>query len=46
MEEAAEIALKTAITYLKEHADLELVSFVLFGQKTLEVYERVLKKVI
>ncbi len=45
MEEAAEIALKTAITYLKEHADMELVSFVLFGQKTLEVYKRVLKRV-
>ena len=45
LEEAAEIALKTAITYLKEHTDMELVRFVLFGQKTLEVYERVLKRV-
>lgn len=46
LKEAAEIALKTAITYLKEHTDMELVRFVLFGQKTLEVYERVLKRVI
>ncbi|MDP3297365.1 MAG: O-acetyl-ADP-ribose deacetylase [Thermodesulfovibrionia bacterium] len=44
LEEAAGIALKTAITYLKEHTDIELVRFVLFGQKTLEVYERVLKR--
>ncbi len=53
LEEAAEIALKTAITYLKEHTDLpdgsqvlELVRFVLFGQKTLEIYEKVLKRLI
>jgi O-acetyl-ADP-ribose deacetylase (regulator of RNase III) len=46
LEEAAVIALKTAITYLKEHTDIELIRFVLFGQKTLEAYERVLKRAV
>ncbi|MBI4848422.1 MAG: O-acetyl-ADP-ribose deacetylase [Nitrospirae bacterium] len=45
LEEAAGIALKTVITYLKEHSDIEVVRFVLFGQKALEVYERKLKTV-
>ena len=44
LEQAAEIALKTAMAYLNEHPDIELVRFVLFGQKALEVYEKVLKK--
>lgn len=44
LEEAAGIALKTVITYLKEHTDLELVRFVLFGQKALLVYESKLKQ--
>ena len=43
LEEASEIALNTAITYLKEHTDIELIRFVLFGQKALEVYEKKLK---
>lgn len=46
VEEAAEIALKTAITYFKEHTDIELIRFVLFGQKTYEVYKRVLEKLM
>lgn len=44
MEDAAEIALKTAIRYLREHTDIALVRFVLFGTKTLEVYEKKLKE--
>ncbi len=44
LEEAAGIALKTAVTYLNEHSDIELIRFVLFGQKTYEVYGKVLKK--
>ncbi len=44
MEEAAEIALNTAVTYLKGHTGIELIRFVLFGQRALEVYEKVLKK--
>jgi O-acetyl-ADP-ribose deacetylase (regulator of RNase III) len=43
LEDAAKIALKTAIDFLKEKTDLEIIRFVLFGQKTLEVYEKVLK---
>lgn len=44
LEDAAGIALNTAITYLKEHTDIALVRFVLFGQKTFEVYEKKLKQ--
>lgn len=43
LEDAAKIALKSAVNYLKENTDLEVIRFVLFGQKTLEVYEKVLK---
>lgn len=43
--DAAEIALKTAIAYLKEHNDIELIRFVLFGHDALETYEKVLKTV-
>ncbi|RJQ19299.1 MAG: O-acetyl-ADP-ribose deacetylase [Nitrospiraceae bacterium] len=46
LEDAAKIALKTAITYLGEHSDIELIRFVLFGQKALEVYEKQLKKLV
>ena len=46
LEEAAEIALNTAITYLKEHTEIGLVRFVLFGQKALGVYEQKLKQLI
>jgi O-acetyl-ADP-ribose deacetylase (regulator of RNase III) len=44
LEQAAEIALKTAIRYLNENSDIELIRFVLFGQNALEVYEKVLRK--
>jgi O-acetyl-ADP-ribose deacetylase (regulator of RNase III) len=46
LEEAAEIALNTAITYLKNHTDIELIRFVLFGQKAYAVYEKKLKELI
>jgi O-acetyl-ADP-ribose deacetylase (regulator of RNase III) len=46
LEDAAEIALGTAVAYLKEHADIELIRFVLFGKKAYEVYEKTLKKLI
>jgi len=45
MEEAAPIALRTAIDYLKTHPDIELVRFVLFGQRAYEVYERALQSI-
>jgi len=44
--EAAQIALKTAISYLKEHSDIELVRFVLFGRKTYDIFADELKKLI
>ncbi len=44
--EAAHIALKTVIDYLKEHSDIELVRFVLFGSKTYEIFAEELKKLI
>ena len=46
MEEAAPIALQTAISYLESHADIELVRFVLFGRRAYEVYEKALKEIM
>ena len=44
LEDAAGIALSTAIHYLKENENIELIRFVLFGQNALDVYVRILKK--
>ncbi len=44
MEDAAEIALQTAITYLKDNEDIELIRFVLFGQDAFGVYKKVLNR--
>jgi len=41
---AARIALKTTIDYLKEHADIEMVRFVLFGKPAYDVFAEELKK--
>ncbi len=46
LEDAADIALNTAITYLKEHTDIGLILFVLFGQKAYDAYKRTLKQLI
>lgn len=46
IEEAAEIALNTAVDYLKNISSIELVRFVLFDHHDLEVYEKVLKKLV
>ena len=43
LEEAAPIALKTAMDYLKDHPDIQLVRFVLFGQDACQAYEKALK---
>jgi O-acetyl-ADP-ribose deacetylase (regulator of RNase III) len=45
MEEAAPIALQTAINYLESHTDIELVCFVLFGHRAYQVYEKALQKI-
>ena len=46
LKEAADIALKTAIDYLQEHSDIELIRFVLFGHKTYEAFGEELKKLV
>jgi O-acetyl-ADP-ribose deacetylase (regulator of RNase III) len=43
LEEAAPIALKTAMDYLKTHPDIELVRFVLFGRDAYQAYEKAQK---
>jgi len=43
LEEAAPIALKTAMDYLKAHPDIELVRFVLFGRDAYQAYEKAQK---
>lgn len=43
LEEAAPIALKTAVDYLKAHPDIQLVRFVLFGREAYQAYEKALK---
>src|ERR1700693_4365699 len=43
MEEAARIALRTVIGYLKEHPEIDLVRFVLFGHEAFRIYEKVLQ---
>ena len=42
VEEAAKVALKTVIGYLKENKEIELVRFVLFGKSAYDTYSRVL----
>ncbi|HDZ62334.1 MAG TPA: O-acetyl-ADP-ribose deacetylase [Nitrospirae bacterium] len=45
LEDAANIALKTAVHCLKKYSGIELIRFVLFGRKAYEVYEKVLKTI-
>lgn len=44
LNEAATIAIKTAIDYLKEHNDIETVRFVLFGSKAYNTFSEELNK--
>jgi O-acetyl-ADP-ribose deacetylase (regulator of RNase III) len=46
LEEAAPIALKTVMDYLKGHPDIELVRFVLFGKEAYQAYQRALKDLL
>lgn len=46
LKEAAPLALKTIVDYLKSHSDIQLVRFVLFGQEAYEAYEKALKNVL
>lgn len=43
VDEAAPIALKTVVDYLKEHPEVELVRFVLFTKDVLDAYRRALE---
>ncbi|MBI3354111.1 MAG: macro domain-containing protein [Nitrospirae bacterium] len=43
--EAAEIALRTVIEFIKANRGFELVRFVLFSERDLAVYEESLKKI-
>ena len=45
IEEAASIALETAVKYLKENSDIKLIRFVLFGKDAFAVYEKVLTRI-
>jgi len=42
--EAAEIALKTVMDFIKTNKGLSLVRFVLFSDRDLEVYKKVLER--
>ena len=46
LEEAAPIALKTVIDYLKAHPVIQLVRFVLFGNDAYQAYEKALKDLL
>ena len=43
LEEAAPIALKTVMDYLKAQPDIQLVRFVLFGREAYQAYEKALR---
>ena len=44
VEDAARIALKTVMDYLKSHPEIKLVRFVLFDSRTFDVYKRSLEE--
>jgi len=46
LNEAAIIALKTVMNYLKTHTDIEQVRFVLFGQKAYQAYDKALQELV
>ena len=46
LEEAALIALKTVIDYLKGHPDIQLVRFVLFGKEAYQAYAKALQDLL
>lgn len=46
LKEAAPIALKTTIDYLKAHPEIKWVRFVLFGQEAYQAYEKAVKDLL
>jgi len=45
IEEAAQIALRTVLMYLRSHPEIELIRFVLFGSAAYKTYETALNEV-
>ncbi len=46
LDEAAPVALKTIVEYLKVHKDIELVRLVLFGPEAYKAYESALRSIV
>ncbi len=46
MEDAARIAFRTIIDYVRAHPEIKLVRYVLFGARALEAHQRVLEQVL
>lgn len=46
MEDAAKIALKTVISFLKEYKKPKLVRFVLWGEESYKIFEKTLKSLV
>lgn len=46
IQEAAEIALRTVIEYLKIHSDIQVIRFVLFNEEIFDIYCRILRRLI
>jgi O-acetyl-ADP-ribose deacetylase (regulator of RNase III) len=46
LEEAAAVALKTVIDFLRAPGELDLVRFVLFGEEAYQAFEKVLKRLM
>jgi O-acetyl-ADP-ribose deacetylase (regulator of RNase III) len=44
LEDAAAIAVKTAVNFLKDNEDIEIIQFVLFGRQAYDVYSNTLKQ--
>lgn len=45
LDKAAKIALNTVINYLKNHQEINLARFVLFGSKAFNTYKKILKEI-
>jgi O-acetyl-ADP-ribose deacetylase (regulator of RNase III) len=46
LDEAAAVSLKAVVDFLRSHAEVELVRFVLFGSEAYRAYEKTLKSLI
>jgi O-acetyl-ADP-ribose deacetylase (regulator of RNase III) len=44
--EAAHIALKTAVDYLRENTDIEVIRFILFDRRLYDIFAAELKKLV